>query len=344
MDLAEGAAREPSAPAVLTARSALVDGELRRSSRHASGLLGRMARYHMAWADAAGRPAAAPAGKLLRPTLCLWACEVAGGDPARALPAAAAIEWLHNFTLVHDDIQDGDLQRRHRPTVWTVFGSAQAINAGDGLFALGLVHLVGSGADPRRLRAASVITRAILEVIEGQCLDLELQGRPQTAPATYLRMAAAKTGALIGASLEAGAVMGGARTPLAARLRRAGRLLGTAFQVRDDWLGCWGDPGRTGKSADSDLARRKTTYPVVAAYAAAGPAQRRRLRSLFKETGPGSVPVIRALLQDLGGPLLTEDVPERLAARARAVLEGALPSGRLAEYDEVAGFLVRRAR
>ena len=339
------AAHEPDAASSLERYRAAVERELRRSARQANGLLGRMARYHMAWADPYGRPASAPSGKLLRPTLCLWACEVAGGDPEDALPAAAAVEWLHNFTLIHDDIQDGDQERRHRPAVWTVFGSPQAINAGDGLFALGLVHLLGPGRDGRRRhRAASAITRAILEVIQGQCLDLDLQGRPQTSPASYLRLAGAKTGALIGACLEAGAIMGGAAPALGHGLRRAGRLLGTAFQVRDDWLGTWGDPARTGKSADSDLARRKTSYPVVAAYAAATPAQRRRLRALFRTTGPASVPVIRDLLQELGGPALTEHVPEQLAARARQAVDGLLPPDRLREYDELAGFLVRRSR
>ncbi|MGH7902505.1 MAG: polyprenyl synthetase family protein [Candidatus Dormibacteraceae bacterium] len=331
-------------PIALRRHAALIEAELRRSVKPVRGLLGRMSRYHMAWVDGAGHPISAPAGKLLRPALCLWACEAAGGEAAAALGVAASIEWLHNFTLVHDDIQDGDVLRRHRPTVWSLFGGAQAINAGDGLFALAFVNLLrgGPGGTHRR-RAAAVISDAILEVVEGQCLDLALQGHPETSPRTYLRLAGSKTGALIGASLEAGAVMAGAAPPLTRSLRRAGRLLGTAFQVRDDWLGIWGNPALTGKSARSDLARRKTSYPVVAAYDAASPAQRRRLKALFLDPDPGCEPEIGELLQDLGGPALTGDVPDNLALEARALLERHLPAERLAEYDEVAGYLIRRS-
>src|SRR5207237_5377859 len=158
-------------PDVLTRWNALIEEEMRREALPPTTQLGRMTSYHLGWVDVEGRPAAAGVGKRMRPALCLWAATACGADPERALPVAAAIELVHNFTLVHDDIQDGDLLRRGRPTVWSIWGQAQGINAGDGLFALAL------RAALERPDAARVLVEAAVEVIEGQCLDLQHEGR-----------------------------------------------------------------------------------------------------------------------------------------------------------------------
>ncbi|MGA8521671.1 MAG: polyprenyl synthetase family protein, partial [Candidatus Dormiibacterota bacterium] len=235
-------------PALLDRHSDLLDHGLRQTTPRTRGLLRQMSAYHLGWIDAQGHPADEPAGKRIRPALTLWACESLGGDAAWALPAAVAVELIHNFTLIHDDIQDGDQLRRHRPAVWTIWGAEQGINAGDGMFANALCGLLAPGPRPgRRMRAAHLLSRAVVQVVEGQCLDLALEGRAGAPQATYLRLVTMKTGALLGAAMAAGAVLAGAPRAVARRFDAAGRLLGLAFQVRDDWLGTWGDPQVTGK-------------------------------------------------------------------------------------------------
>jgi geranylgeranyl diphosphate synthase type I len=303
-----------------------------------------MASYHLGWTDAQGRSLGDGSGKFVRGCMALWAAEQCGGDPAEAGPVAAAVEWIHNFTLVHDDIQDGDHERRHRPTVWVVWGSAQAINAGDGMHAVAYRALLsGRGRPATRLRAAAALNAAVVAVIEGQCLDLDLEGRIDTSVATYLRMVRAKTGALIGASLEAGALMGGAGARQAALLRRAGTELGVAFQIRDDWLGTWGDTTLTGKRCGGDIERRKITYPVVIAQSRLRGAARRRLRRLYRTPG-GDEEVIRDLLDEARAEAA---VGEELARRGRSAVELAglcgLSPAAMDDFRSILDFVVERA-
>jgi geranylgeranyl diphosphate synthase type I len=247
---------------------------------------------------------------------------------------------------VHDDIQDGDRERRHRETVWSIWGAAQGINAGDALHALAFTTLAARDGHPaRRLRATHAVASASLEVIGGQCADLELEGRPDTPPRAYLRMVRAKTGALLGAALEAGAIMAGARARRARGFRAAGRLLGVAFQVRDDWLGVWGDPAVTGKSRGTDISRRKVTYPVVAGYAAMTESQRARLRELFQSRAPSADQEIRQLLEAAGGAELTRSTPARFAERAVAMMANCHLERRfIDEFLEVARYVANRSR
>jgi geranylgeranyl diphosphate synthase type I len=191
------------------------------------------------------------------------------------------------------------------------------------MFANALSGLLAPGPRPgRRMRAAHLLSAAVVQVVEGQCLDLSLEGRAGASQATYLRLVTMKTGALLGAAMASGAVLAGAPGAVARRFDAAGRLLGLAFQVRDDWLGTWGDPQLTGKGRSGDLRRRKLTYPVVAAYDVATPARRRELRRLFREREPGGEFRLRALLDELGGPALTAGVPMVLARDAIAALTG----------------------
>jgi geranylgeranyl diphosphate synthase, type I len=319
---------------------------LRNTAPPTTSMSGRMAAYHMGWVDRDGRPDSARPGKLVRPSLCLWACEAVGADAALALPAACSLEWAHNFTLVHDDIQDGDRQRRGRETVWSIWGQSQGINAGDALHAFAFELLLAPGPLPdRRLRATRALARAIREVVEGQCLDLAQEGHLRATPAAYLRMARAKTGALLGASLETGALLGGARLAIAAGLRRAGTLLGQAFQIRDDWLGVWGDPERTGKSRDGDLGRRKVTFPVLSAYAVMEGPVRRRFRTLFATRGEADVPELRSMLERHGADCLAADAAHRLAGEAIGLVQEArLPSAATREFEEFARHVADRQR
>jgi geranylgeranyl diphosphate synthase type I len=343
LDLTIAAEPEPP-PAVLTRHLEGIERALRRTALTSKSHLGRMTSYHMGWCDPAGRRADAPAGKRIRPALTVWACEALGGDPEWAMPAAVSVELIHNFTLIHDDIQDGDLERRHRPTVWSIWGSAQGINAGDGLFAMAMQAALAPGPHAeRRMRAAHALSAAIAEVVEGQCMDLALEGSPAASTASYLRLATAKTGALLGASLAAGALVAGASPECVRRFEAAGRLLGLAFQVRDDWLGTWGDTALTGKAGSSDLRRRKLTYPIVAAYEIATPAQRRELRRLFREEDEAGEERLRALLNQCGGASLTGDAPMVIARDAVAAIDPVdLPRRALQEFAEVAVHVAER--
>ena len=335
-----------SPPAFLDERIRRVQASLRESTPRTTTRLGWMAAYHLGRIDASGRPAHGDPGKTLRGGLCLWACEALGGDGAAALKTAVALELIHNFTLVHDDIQDQDTKRRHRPALWTVVGTSQGINAGDGLHTLAHLALTAPGPRPaRRLRAAQAVSQGVLDVIEGQCLDLALDRRCNTTPATYTRLARMKTGALFGAAVEAGAILAGAPVHAASRLRNAGRELGTAFQVRDDWLGAFGDPVLTGKPCGADLRRRKVTAVVVAAYRAGTRTQRALLRELFSRDDDEAGALLVALVHHLGGPALAAGTAVNLAQSAvehaqRAGLDGTA----LDDFATVAHFAASRCR
>jgi geranylgeranyl diphosphate synthase type I len=305
--------------------------------------IGAMSSYHLGWTEADGRPRDGAGGKFLRGCLALWAADRCGGRPHDAAPVAAAVEWIHNFTLVHDDIQDGDRERRHRPTVWAVWGAPQAINAGDGMHAIAYRALLGGHGHPAtRLRAVTAVNNAVIAVIEGQCLDLALEGQVNTSATTYLRLAAAKTGALIGASLEAGALISGADTRQAALLRRAGIELGIAFQMRDDWLGTWGDSAVTGKGRGGDLERRKLTYPVVVGQSRLRGAARREFRRLYAYPG-GAEDRILALLDEAGA---SEAVNMELERRSRSSVRLAqrcgLSGAAIAEFESIVDFAAER--
>ncbi len=228
------------------------------------GPLGEMLAYHMGLREANGGRGPGIGGKLLRPSLTCFSCEALGENFERALPFACALELVHNFSLIHDDVQDRDELRRGRPTVWKIFGEEQAINAGDGLYTLALrVALSAHEVLPERsvLEGIEALLDATYRMIEGQVLDISLEGNKATV-AEYLEMARKKTGALLACALELGAIAAGS-PELRDRLRTLGEVLGLAFQIRDDWIGIWGDPERTGKPAGSDLLRRKRSFPVV---------------------------------------------------------------------------------
>jgi geranylgeranyl diphosphate synthase type I len=333
-------------PLLLSRHRAIISDFMRQHALAPAWLSGKMVSYHMGWVDEAGRPQSIKTGKLVRPSLCLWACGACGSEPAPALPAAAAIEWFHNFTLVHDDIQDGDRKRHGRETVWSLWGIPQAINAGDAMQTLAFLSMAQNGEHPdRALRAIAAISQAGLTVIEGQCLDLELEGQVDTTLRAYLRMVQAKTGALLGASLEAGAAMAGADMARAMHFRRAGRLLGTAFQIRDDWLGMYGDSTVTGKSSSNDANRYKMTFPVVAGVRAMSTLQRRRLRELFRAQHDDPEPKLRALLDEVGCEKLTRTAAQRYAEKAvETIARSGIVKEALEEFEEVAYYVATRSR
>ena len=225
-----------------------------------------MMAYHLGWVDQSFRPAEAYRGKRLRPLLCLLSCEAAGGDWHAALPAAAALELVHNFSLIHDDIEDDSPTRRGRPTVWKLWGLPHGVNVGDGMLMLARLALARLGDSTMEhatiLAAAHLLDRTCLALSQGQYLDMAFEGRVDITEKSYLQMIAAKTAALIAASTELGALLAGAadRTE---QYREFGWQLGLTFQMVDDLLGIWGDPQITGKPAASDIRGRKMTLPVI---------------------------------------------------------------------------------
>jgi geranylgeranyl diphosphate synthase type I len=243
--------------------------------------------YPLGWVDAELQPLAGGAtGKRLRPALCLLVCEAVSGEHQAALAPAAAVELVHNFSLVHDDIQDESPLRRGRPTVWARWQTAQAINVGDGLFALAQLAISQDEAvEPEvRLEAVHRLNVTCLRLVEGQYLDLELQANGAASLEAYQAMIGGKTAALLECAAWLGARFGGAAVERTDRFAEFGRRLGVAFQFQDDLLGVWGDPRRTGKSAESDLLTRKQALPAVLALRHSGRAAD-RFRALFEGQG-----------------------------------------------------------
>lgn len=267
--------------------------------------------YHLGWLDAQLLPAQPQTGKLLRPTLLLLAYEAAGANGCtfkreeklhlgRALPAAVAIELFHNFTLVHDDIEDGDQERRHRPTAWAVFGLPLALNLGDGLASLSRLTLLtlcdeGVSAD-LVARLGSRFDRAALTVMEGQHLDLCFETQEQVTISHYLEMITRKTAALMACATEMGAMLGCSDEPTITALRQFGLRLGTAFQIRDDLLGIWATRAESGKTPAGDVLRRKKTLPILHAIQHASPQDHAWLRAFYsQQEAPGSEQVEQVL-------------------------------------------------
>lgn len=233
-----------------------------------------VAAYHFGWIDAQGNPTDGDGGKAVRPALAVLSAEVTGAAPETGVPGAVAVELVHNFSLLHDDLMDGDEQRRHRDTVWKVHGPAQAILVGDALFALAneILLELGTAEAGRATRRLTTATRAL---IDGQAQDISYEHRDRVSVEECLEMEGNKTGALLACASSIGAVLGGADERSADRLEKYGYHLGLAFQAVDDLLGIWGDPVSTGKQTWSDLRQRKKSLPVVAALAAGGPASER---------------------------------------------------------------------
>lgn len=254
--------------------------------------------YHLGWLDAHLVPVQHNTGKLLRPTFLLLAYEAAGACETtskreekthlgRALPAAVAIELFHNFTLIHDDIEDGDRERRSRPTAWAIFGIPQAITLGDGLASLSrlaLFTLLDEGVDADLVaRLGYCFDRATLTVMEGQHLDLCFETQEQVTIPHYLEMITRKTAALIACATEMGAMLGCSDEPTITALRQFGLHLGTAFQVRDDLLGIWATQAESGKTPAGDVLRRKKTLPVLHAIQHASPQDHAWLRTFYSQ-------------------------------------------------------------
>ncbi|THA52424.1 family 2 encapsulin nanocompartment cargo protein polyprenyl transferase [Streptomyces sp. A1136] len=256
------------AAALLERTREAVNPSLRRAVESLPGSMRRVAMYHFGWEGADGTPASAGEGKAIRPALVLAATRALGGpggdEQEDAVRAAVAVELAHNFTLLHDDVIDKDVRRRGRATAWTVFGIPDAIITGDAMMALALRQLA-EDPHPASAAAAARLATCVIELCAGQQADCAFEQRPDVSLDECLRMATAKTGALLGCACALGALYAGAGPDQVEAMDAFGREAGLAFQLIDDLIGIWGDPGHTGKPAGADLIARKKSLPVVAA-------------------------------------------------------------------------------
>ncbi|MFJ8079047.1 polyprenyl synthetase family protein [Streptomyces sp. NPDC096205] len=306
----------------------------------------RVAGYHRGWCEADGTPVARVSGrgKAVRPALALLSAQAVGGSARSALPGAVAVELVHDFTLLHDDVIDGDALRRHRPAAWSVFGTPAAVLAGDALLVAALRAVCDT---PREHAAAAVkeLVAALLELVEGQSRDVAFEGTAQVSVGEYLAMAEGKTGSLMGCACALGGLLAGADGERVNGLREFGRRLGVSFQCADDLLGIWGRSSRSGKPVGADLAARKKSLPVVAALQGTDSAAE-RLRDLYcgeHPLGEGELELVRELVEKAGGRQAAEEEARRqLQAALRALSYAAPTADAYRQLQEIAWAMVRR--
>jgi geranylgeranyl diphosphate synthase type I len=304
----------------------------------------RVAAYHYGLADAQGNPVSGGSGKALRSALALLSARAAGVGPERGVTAAVAVELVHNWSLLHDDIMDGDTERRHRPTAWTVFGVGAAILAGDGLVALANDLLLEDAA-PGGLWAARCLSTAVLRLVAGQGEDLAFEERGDVTLAECIEMAGDKTAALMACACTIGAVHVGAPPELAMGLAEFGGHVGLAFQLTDDLLGIWGAPEVTGKPVRADLRARKKSLPVVAALTSGTPEAAELKKLLAQEEELSEDDLVRAadLIVAAGGKAWAEkEADDRLAAAAASLDGIGVPADVRAEFLAIAEFITAR--
>lgn len=312
---------EAMLPAIETELQAQVD----RLKSRPTQPFHEMLTYHMGWSGAgAGREAT---GKRIRPLLVLLAAASAGGEWTAALPAAAAVELVHNFSLVHDDVQDNSDTRRGRSTVWKIWGIPMAINAGDALFVIAnqaLMDLVKHHPGDTVVRASQILLQTCLDLTQGQYLDMSYEKRSDLTLEDYWLMIGGKTSALLSTCTQMGALLGRADAEQQEAYRQFGYHLGLAFQVQDDILGIWGDETLTGKSASSDLVEGKNSLPVIYGLG--------KMQKFAQRWRQGRIPLdevqaVAALLEEEGARAYAQEVARNETEIAMDYLQRANPRG-----------------
>ena len=309
----------------------LVDPALRAAVKRLPGPVAEVAEYHFGWSTGSD------GGKAVRPALTFLSAEAVGGTATMATDAAVAVELVHNFSLLHDDVMDNDHTRRHRPTAWVKFGIPSAILAGDALLALA-TRILAEYDGPEVLW----LNDALLSLVDGQSADLALPERTDVRWGESVAMAAGKTGALLGAACALGAHAGGAGPERSAELRQFGEHLGLAFQLVDDLLGIWGDPLVTGKPVGADLTARKKSLPVVAALNSEHPAAR-ELAERYADLQPldeADVLTVADLVERAGGRDWARAESRRHFTAALSCLAGARPQRAAADRLECLARLI----
>ncbi len=328
---------------MLPAIEAELQNQLARLDEPATKTLHEMLSYHMGWSgEGSGKGAQ---GKRIRPLLVLLTCAASKGDWKKALPAAAAVELVHNFSLVHDDIQDNSSKRRGRDTVWVKWGIPQGINAGDALFVLSnqaILGLKSSLSVEAVMEAAKILQATCLDLTRGQYMDISYEQRSDLTVENYWPMVGYKTAALMSASCTLGPLISGVTEATQEAFRNFGHFLGLAFQTQDDYLGIWGDWRQTGKSADSDLVSKKKSLPVLYGLGKKGPfAERWEKGAISLE----DVPSLADQLAAEGGRLFTQETADQMIDLAIEALRTAKPKGEAGEalFELTKKLLLREA-
>ncbi|MET9266888.1 polyprenyl synthetase family protein [Amycolatopsis sp. NPDC004079] len=326
-------------PPVLGSARDVVQPALRAAVDRLDDTSRAISAYHLGWTDPNGVPVQGNGGKAVRSALAVVSARAAGAPVEVGVPGAVAVELVHNFSLVHDDLMDGDTERRHRPTVWALWGAASAILTGDAMLALAQEVVLDSGS-PHAVPAGRLLTETTRRLIHGQFLDVAFEQRDDVALAECVTMAAGKTGALLSASAAIGAVLAGAPAEVVDALSVFGEEIGLAFQLVDDVLGIWGDPAVTGKSVYSDLRARKKSLPITYATTHGGAAGR-RLAEWLAGDDDTDLARIAALVDDAGGRhWATAEAARHVATAERAL--AAIPSGPRADLVSIARFIAGR--
>ena len=336
------AALAPELPDILQRARELTIPPLRDAVQTLPGEITPIVEYHLGWVDATGRPESR-GGKQVRPALAILSAEACGVPAATAIPGSVAVELVHNFSLLHDDVMDEDRERRHRPTVWALWGVGQAVIVGDALMALAMRVLLEHD-EPTAVAASRRLAADTAAMIAGQVEDTALETCDGVTVRECKEMEAKKTGALLGCASCIGAILAGAAPGIVQGLADYGLHLGLAFQAVDDLLGIWGRPEVTGKPAWSDIYQRKKSLPIVAALSS-GESGCADLRDLLSRNELAEAEIRRAvkLVEACGGREWAEEEARKEMAAALAALER-LPIDPLAraEFIGLARFLGER--
>ncbi len=300
--------------------------------------------------DALKNPDAMAAGKRVRPLLMALVARSISGDYKHVLPSAIALELTHNFTLIHDDIMDESDKRRGRTTIWKNYGIAQAIDSGDGLFALAILstlQLDSAGNSPEKALAASrELMQACLDTVEGQALDISFEDRLDITPEEYLKMIGLKTGRFIEIAVKIGALLSTDDETIIENYSTFGKYLGLAFQMWDDYLGIWGDPDVIGKSATGDIEQKKKSYPITYAFTHADEPQQKRLHYIYSKDTLEENDVLEVLgvLDEVDARDKTKAIVEEYYSTAMNALDAlALDNADYDNLKKLAEFVVQRS-
>ena len=322
-----------------------IEGELQRQVARLDELHTRpfyeMLTYHMGWAGEGAGPEAA--GKRIRPLMVLLTVAACETEWLRAVSAAAAVELVHNFSLVHDDIQDNSEKRRGRTTVWKIWGMPMGINVGDALFVMSnqaIMDLSEHYPAEVVLRAATVLHNTCLDLTCGQFLDISYEERHDLGVEDYWPMVSGKTAALLSACCHIGSILGGVDENTQDAYRSFGHAIGLAFQVQDDILGIWGDEAITGKSAASDLLEGKKSLPVLHGLSQGGKFAERWAKGPIL---PEEVERVAQMLAEEGSYEYTHGISRQMTTLALDSLREANPQGEAgAALMELANKLIKR--
>jgi geranylgeranyl diphosphate synthase type I len=347
-----GTETPPSLPAFFSRYQSRIDEALRAELTGLEPEMYDIHRYYMGWQEIDGSDSNSMGGKRMRPTLAMLAADAVGGDLERATPIAVALEYVHNFSLIHDDLEDMDRVRHHRPTVWAVWGEPAAIVSGNAMLKIAdhaAWKLRSVGVEESvALEAEAVLTNHYLKMMEGQYLDISFETKESVSVDQYLDMIERKTGALIEASIYLGSLVAPEKGPdrqKATALKSIGYELGRIFQIRDDVLGVWGGV-ETGKPVGADIKRKKKALPAVHALSNSTGPSADRLKEIFRTEGDlnaEDVHVVLEVMENLGTQEYCQTMAEQRWVECKRMIESLELSGTTAaEFTELGEFLLIR--